>query len=384
MRLNFPAAFIEADMHDTPTTTGIFPVPTLLKRVLAAPTGWTLEAFCMLDEAQPGLLRFATSSRPEWRHAVAMAIANGLFDHSDRLYEAAAGEPPEEGPWSTVLAQVATILTIMEPKAIIEASFGTCPDGIVGALRKLDFEPVSRDAFLALHAIFVDPAMSVRRKAIMQLPRLDQDLLEAACTLDVLVLSPGLIGRAKSRSGAERINRQLSAIRRHCSTATDEALMKSLSDLGPDTSAEGWARSWLSRADQNVPPPPWPGNGTLVPLNSGDALNKAARATRTCVRSRIHYVLEGRAAYYLDVESRVIACVVLTTSGWIATQVVAEGNGVIPPDIQKRVFDTLEANGIACFRPVRHGPNDLGLVRRNLWGLGEFEVDEAELDGPLR
>lgn len=371
-------------MTHIPKTTGIFPAPTLLKRVLAAPIGWTLEAFCILDEAQPGLLRFATSSRPEWRHAVAMAVANGLFDHADRFHETATGEPPEDGPWSSVLSQVATILMIMEPKAIIEASFGSCPDGIVGALRKLDFEPLNRDSFLALHAAFVDPAASVWRKAVMQLARLDQDLFEAACTLDSGMISPSLIMRANSRAGAERFNRQLAAIRRHCSTATEEALMKSLSDLGPDSSTEGWSRSWLARADQNIPAPPWAGDETLVPLNSGELLGKAARATRTCVRTRIHHVLEGRAAYFLDVESRVIACVVLTSSGWIATQVVAEGNGVIPPDIQKRVFDTLEANGIACFRPVRHGPNDLGLARHNVWGMGEFEVDEAELDGPLR
>lgn len=371
-------------MHDTPTTTGIFPVPTLLKRVLAAPNGWTLEAFCLLDEAQPGVLRFATSSRPEWRHAVAMAVANGLFDHADRFCEAATGEPPEEGPWSTILAQVATILMIMEPKAIIEASFGSCPDGIVGALRKLAFDPLSREAFLALHAVFVAPTMSVRWKAIMQLPRLDQDLFDAACTLDVLVLSPGLIGRAKSRLGAERINRQLLAIRRHCSTATDEALIKSLSDLSPDTSTEGWSRSWLARADQNVPQPPWPGNDTLVPLVTGDLLSKAARSTRTCIRTRVHQVLEGRAAFYLDAEASVIACVIRTTSGWIATQVVAEGNGMVPPAVQKRVFDTLEANGIACFRPVRHGPNDLGLALHHTWGMGEFAVDDNDLDGPLR
>ncbi|CAN0514309.1 unnamed protein product, partial [Phaeothamnion confervicola] len=155
----------------------------------------------------------------------------------------------------------------------------------------------------------------------------------------------------------------LSAIRRHCSTATDEALMKSLSDLGPDTSAEGWARSFLARADQNIPEPPWAGTESLVPLNSGELLSKAARATRTCIRTRIQHVLEGRAAYYLDVESRVIACVILTSSGWIATQVVAEGNGVIAPEVQSRVFDTLEAAGIICFRPVRRGPNDLGLAR---------------------
>jgi len=371
-------------MTDTPQTTGIFPAPTLLKRVLNAPSSWTLEAFCLLDEAQPGLLRFATSSRPEWRHAVAMAVANSLFDHADQFYLSATGEPPEEGPWSAILAQVANLLMIMEPKAIIEASFGSCREGIVGALRKLDFDPLTREAFMSLHSGFVDPAASVWRKSVMQLPRLDQDLFEAACALDPKLLSPGLIQRANSRAGAERLNRQVTAIRRHCSTATDEALMKSLSDLGADTSTEGWSRSWLARADQNIPAPPWVGTETLVPLNSGEALNKAARATRTCVRSRISYVLEGRASYYLDVESRVIACVILTSSGWIATQVVAEGNGVIPPDIQKRVFDTLEANGIACFRPVRRGPNDLGLVRRNLWGLGEFEVDEAELDGPLR
>lgn len=372
-------------MHDTPTTTGIFPVTPQLKRILSAPSSWTLEAFCLLDEAQPGLLRFATSSRPEWRHAVAMAIANGLFDHADRFYEAATGEPPEEGPWSTILAQVATILMIMEPKAIIEASFGSCLDGIVGCLRKLAFEPLSRDSFLAVHAIFVDPAMSVRRKAIVQLPRLDQDLLEAACTLDVLVLSPGLIGRAKSRSGAERINRQLLAIRRHCSTATDEALIKSLSDLSIETSTEGWSRSWLlSRADQNIPSPPWAGNETLVPLNTGEMLSKAARSTRTCIRTRIHQVLEGRAAYYFDAEASVIACVIRTTSGWIATQVVAEGNGMVPPAVQNRVFDTLETNGIACFRPVRHGPNDLGLAPHHTWGMGEFEVDDNDLDGPLR
>lgn len=365
-------------MTNIPSTAGPGLVPNLLARVLRAPSGWTLEAFCRLDRAAPGILRFAASSRPEWRHAVAVSVANGLFDHADRFHDAATGDR-FDGSWPDLLAGTAALLMLMKPKAIIEASLGTCPEGFVGALRKLGFEPLSLDGMNELRVIFTDPSLAHRRKTIMQLPRLDPDLFDAVCRLDPALVSPGVVRQAATGSGADRINRQIAAIRRHCSTATDEALASSLGEA--EGSTDAWARSWLSRADQNFPAPPWGGDQGLIPLVTGALLTKAAQRTRTCIRTRIHYILEGRACYFFDAEAGAIACVIRTTSGWLATQVVGTGNGPLPPGVEDRVFDTLEANGISCFRPIPRR-SSLGLALHQPWGMGEFNLDD-DLDRDL-
>jgi hypothetical protein len=356
--------------------------PRPLPRVLRPPSGWTVEPFCKLDEAAPGFLRQVTSSRPKWRHAVAMAVANGLLDRPDRFLERAFGEEPGGLPWSDVTSRTAKSLLVMSPAAIIGASFGSCPDGLVGALRKLGFDPLTLEAFLALHAVFQDPSFAPQRKALTQLAHLDEGYFEAIMILDRAVLSPVVVRRVRDGRGAERLNALLASLRRFCSTATDAALTKSIKDLQPDTSTAEWARSWLARADQNVPAPPWSGGDGLVALTSGELLAMAGRSTRTCIRSRVSTMLAGRAAYYLEPNAGVIACVVRTTTGWLTTQVVGTANGEVLPRVRGAVLDVLEANGVPCFRPVPEDAADVGLRAYSPWHLGEFELDDLEgLDG---
>ncbi len=348
-----------------------------LPRVLRPPSGWTVEPFCKLDEVAPGFLRQVTSSRPQWRHAVAMAVANGLLDHPDRFLERALGEEPGL-PWSDLTARTAKSLLMMSPAAIIDASFGSCPDGLVGALRKLSFEPLSLEAFLALHAVFHDPSLAPQRRTLTQLAHLDEGYFEAIMILDRAILSPVVVRRVRDGRGAERLNALLTSLRRFCSTATDAALTKSVSDLQPDTSTAEWARSWLARADQNVPAPPWSGGDGLIALTSGELLAMAGRSTRTCIRTRVSTMLAGRAAYYLEPNAGVIACVVRTTTGWLTTQIVGTANGSVLPRVRDSVFDILESNGVPCFRPIPDEDADAGLRAYSPWHLGEFELDDPD------
>jgi len=349
-----------------------------MARVLRPPSGWTVEPFCKLDEAAPGFLRHVTSARPQWRHAVAMAVAGGLLDHPDRFWARACGDETITLPWIDVIAQMAELLLRMSPAAIIEASFGACPDGLLGALRKLGFEPLSIEAFLALHAVFNDPSLAGQRKVVTQLAHLDEGHFEAIMILDRAILSPMVVRRVKDGRRAERLNALLGSLRRFCSTATDAAVAKSISDLRPETSTASWARSWLARADQNVPPPPWVGGDGLIALTSGDLLAMAGRTTQTCIKTRVSTMLAGRAAYYLEPNAGVIACVIRTTTGWLTTQVVGTGNGAVLPRIRDEVFDILEANGVPCFRPILEEDADAGLQGLSPWHLGEFELDEAD------
>lgn len=349
-----------------------------LPRVLRPPSGWTVEPFCKLDEAAPGFLRHVTSARPQWRHAVSMSVANGLLDQPDRFLARACGDETIGLPWFDVISRMAKLLLGMSPAAIIEASFGSCPDGLLGALRKLGFEPLSLEAFLALHAVFHDPSLAGRRKVLNQLSHIDEGLFEATMILDRAVLSPVVVRRVKDGRGAERLNALLGSLRRFCSTATDAAITKSISDLQPDTSNAEWARSWLARADQNIPAPPWSGGDGLIALTSGELLAMAGRNTRTCIRTRVSTMLAGRAAYYLEPKAGVIACVVRTTTGWLTTQIVGTANGSVLPRVRDSVFDVLEANGVPCFRPIPEEAADAGLRAYSPWHLGEFELDDPD------
>jgi hypothetical protein len=102
-----------------------------LPRVLRAPSGWVLEDLCRLDALHPGFLRRATEARTAWRHAVALAIANGLFDHADRFLARCVPDDLSALPWPEILTRTAAAIMDMKPAQIVEASFGIVP-GWVG------------------------------------------------------------------------------------------------------------------------------------------------------------------------------------------------------------------------------------------------------------
>lgn len=341
------------------------------------PRGWLLEPCCRLDESEPGFLRHITRSRPGWRHAVAMSIANGLLERPSHFMEG-AGAPTVGDDAPIPLTTVARLLTTLEPRSIIAASFGSCPDGLIGAARKLRSDVLSPDAYRALHAVFSQNAHIRRRRVIEQLRLLDEGLFEAAMILDLALISPKLVVKARTGEGAEMINRLVASLRRYCSNATDAALNQALNDLTSDTSLARWAQTWLQSADQGIPDGPWAGGDGLVALKSGELLAMAGKRTRTCIASRLVVMLEGRAAYFLQQDFGLIACVVRTRDGgWLATQVAGERNGHVPPPIRDQILNTLERNGIPAFRPC--GPGGLS----ELLGGGfepwmeEFDLDEA-------
>lgn len=356
-----------------------------LPRVLRAPSGWVLEDLCRLDALHPGFLRRATEARTAWRHAVALAIANGLFDHADRFLGRCVPDDLGQLSWPEILSKTAAAIMDMKPAQIVEASFGACPDGLVGSLGKMGFDPMDPEALLALHAVFADPQHTRRRKTIEQLKVLDQGLFEATMITDLSLISPKLVGRLRHGAGAEKFNKAVAVLRRHVSTATDAALAKSLADIGPETSVRDWARSWLARADANLSSPPWRGGEGLIHLRDGEMLRMAGLKTKTCIETRINLAVTGQAAYYLEPEASVIACVVRTTDGWLGTQVVGYRNGRVAKPVRDRVLGILERNGVPVFRPIEDVDGIALAVGGYLHGrLDEFDLthlmDEMEPD----
>lgn len=355
-----------------------------LPRILRAPSGWVLEDLCRLDALHPGFLRRATEARPAWRHAVALAIANGLFDHADRFLARCVPDDLSALSWPEILTRTAAAIMEMKPAEIVEASFGSCPDGLAGSLSKLGFDPnLDREALLALHAVFADPQHTRRRKVIEQLKVLDQGLFEAAMITDLALITPKTIGRLRHGRAAEAFNSAVAILRRHVSTATDTALAKSLADIGPETSVRDWARTWLARADVNLPSPPWLGGDGLILLRNGELLATAGRRTKTCIETRINLVVAGQAAYYLEPEAGVIACVIRTEKDWLACQVIGFRNGRVPKPVRDRVLGILERNGVPVFRPIEDVDGIAFAVGGYLHGrLDEFDLthlmDEIE------
>lgn len=342
---------------------------------LRAPTGWLLEACCHLDEHHPGFLRRATESAPGWRNAVALAVAGSIVS---RPHDFLSRSHPNPGDLGDPTKAVATLLLSMKPSQIVSASLGGCPDGLLGALAKLGHAEISPEALLALQAVFVDPAQARRRKVIVQLQRLDERLLQAAMILDAALISPRLVMDVRHGRGAERFNSAIGILRRHVSTATDAALASSLSNLGPDKHISEWVRSWLRRADKNFPSPPWRGGDGLIHLRDGEALRMAADRTRTCIATRVDLVLSGRAAFYLQPKQRLIACVVRTTQGWLATQVVGERNLPVPPPVRDEIMNILERNGVPIFRPIGDPDGVSAVTGSYLRGrIGEFDLDDV-------
>ena len=103
--------------------------------------------------------------------------------------------------------------------------------GLAGSLSKIGSQPLRHAGdYLRLVSLLTatDPETKLRAKTLLQVNRLDADLISAVLELDPIALIPAILRRVKDGPEARRLNQRLAAIRLVCSTATDEALRQSL------------------------------------------------------------------------------------------------------------------------------------------------------------
>jgi hypothetical protein len=337
--------------------------------------GWALDAVGVLDRACPGFLLHTLGASPKWRQAVFLALAHGVLPNPQEFCLRANGEVSETQQWTGVQHEVALALIAMSPKGIASATLGDIPDGLAGCLAKLGDQPMRHAGdYLRIVSLLrgSDPETKLRAKTLLQVNRLDADLLSAVLEIDPIALIPDIFRRLRCGLESRRLNQRLSAIRLVCSTATDEALRQSLEDRALDFSGSSFAQSWLDKADR--PPVVCAALDEHSEFESITPQTSASigREHFNCLGSKAHKLVDGTFGAWLWKPGPLFVTVIKCEEGPLLSGIYAPGNREVPREHARMVKDVLRPLGVLCFTRV----DPVEEVR--LLTLGRFVDDEFE------
>ena len=314
--------------------------------------GWPLPVLLALDRKRPGLLASLMQARDGRRQVVYAALASGAAsrpqDYAPLLGRDACG-------WhgADFEALFGEALVTADPRAILQATFGGIPDGMLAALNKSGPTPRSTDFYGRLHAIYSDPASRRRRQLLMHSPVIDENDLYAAEHLPTCTLHPNILRLADRPYTVDQICAAVEIALKH-TPATATSILKSISDLKPETRFRFWIERLLTSFDK---PGEQPNVGKIngaVLLDTSEKLSTARRSYRNCLGSFDHCfdVLTGRSAYVEDSEFEVIVAMKRLGSGWVCAAVYKAHNVEVASDLAQAVFDKFDAAGF----PAIGGP----------------------------
>jgi hypothetical protein len=337
--------------------------------------GWALDASGVLDRASPGFLRRVLSGSPRFRQSIFNALAHSVLPNPDQFLLLANGVVAGERPWKAVQQDLAESFMAMSPKEIVSATLGEIPDGLAGCLARLGDQPMRHAGdYVRLVGLLTatDPVMKLRAKTLMQLDRLDADLISAALELDPIALIPGILRRVKDGLEARRLNRILAALKLVSSTASDEALRQSLEDRAANFRSHDFAQAWLERCDQ----PPL----VCAELDKNPQFESVSPQTcreigkkyQNCLGSKAQQLVTGVWGAWVWKPGPLIVCVTKCEEGPLLTGIYAPGNREVPREHARMVKDVLRPLGVLCFTRV----DPVEEVR--LLTLGRFVDDEFE------
>lgn len=354
------------------------------RRWYPALSGWLLSELVALEEHASGILLTATRAGPAWRNAVALAAASGVLERPDDFLLRACAEDHGSRPWPEVVAILCSLLTEMKPADIVTATLGECPDGLLGALKKIGPDPLTTPgAYLRLHALFASdlPEHRARRRVIEQLVSLNDDLLQVCECLDLALLTPEVARNTRTAIEAHRLNELAATIRRVCSTATDEALRQSIEQSGR-FHISNWARGWISRADR-LPTSPLPTDDDpdLLRVTPASAA-EVGREFRNCLATKASRLALGLwAAVAWRERGLIVSLTKLQDGDWLVTGIHAHGNGDVTRDMVEAVQAKFTRPGIHCFLPARPSREMAAASTLFHWREGwDFDLDELEVD----
>ena len=344
------------------------------KSTLTPFKGWALDALGELDRVSPGLLLHAFGASPKWRQSVFLAIGTGVLLNPDVFLTRANGERPDECCWKKVQRDLAESLIAMTPRRIVEAALGDVPDGLGGSLAKLGGQPMrhSEDYITLVELLSsAESGMKLRAKTLLQLNRLDADLLAAVLQLDEIALIPGVLCRVGDKLEAVRLNRRIAAIRLVASGASFDALRHSLNSQ--PFRGHNFASSWVSKADRppvvHEPLDLHPDFERITPASA----EAVGREFSNCLKHKTGQLVSGVWGAWVWRPGSLIATVTSCVEGPLLTGVYGHANREAPPEHTDELKKVLQDLGVHCFTR-KEVPDELRILT-----MGEFSqcvVDE--------
>lgn len=198
-------------------------------------------------------------------------------------------------------AKLGRALILLKPRRIVEALFGSCPDGYLGLLSRLGGGPLhDKKTYRNAFELFADPRHSPRAKVLGQLPgRITPEQISVAAGLADVLVHRAVIERCRPDE-VQALNAFVVMITGRCN-ATPVSIRQSLDKLNLGTAGVGmneWAEGWLARQVRLPFDPPIPATDPDLKLCLGVELTSLGRRLRNCAANRKSYAFLSERLVY--------------------------------------------------------------------------------------
>lgn len=265
--------------------------------------GYALDVAARLESAHPHFLIKILYSSDLVRQSFNVFASQDIDQHQDFLHRLAQHAPDVLHGLEHLdpLAQVARALILLKPRRVVEALFGSCPDGYLGLLSRLGCDPLpSKETYRAAFELFADPRHRQRAKVLGQLPgRVTAEHIAVVAGLDDALVHRAVVEKAKPAE-VRALNQFVTMIRDLCG-ATPESIKHSLDKLHVGTIGVGmneWAQGWLGRQKRLPFEPPIPATDSDFRLCLGVELTALGRRLRNCASQRKSYTFLSERLIY--------------------------------------------------------------------------------------
>ena len=337
---------------------------------------WALTTSILLDKACPGFLAdtlCADNLTRQVRFATLAAMdMNAPEVLADRLHKATNN--PNLFSERDPLARIARTLLALRPRAVLQAVYGSCPDGFLGLLRRLDALPVDRDLYQAAHTIFSDPAHRRRAEILLQMAGpVTGTKLSILSRLDPMLVHKGVVDRVYGDGvQIEGLHVFLSLIRTLCD-ATDEEITQSIDQLAPQAKLTTWAVQWLRRQVRLPVQPPIPADDCRFQALFGEALYECASEFRNCLKGYLANPALGKVLYFrwMGTKPAVLELEAHSEGRWVLGDMLGPRNTALDTETKADIRAALTEHSVLYARgPTMPRPAAAGLsYLLELWGV---------------
>lgn len=345
--------------------------------------GWALDQIVEIDDAHPGFLARVCRSRLLWRQALWSCLAVGGAINPELAFRVTGETNSLDAGPRALMRDFAAFAPNMSGRDIIEASYGCCPDGLLGALRKLHGQPFSKpESYVALHSLFAsEDALDRRRRAALeQSTTLDEGRLEAVLAMTQRgLLVPTVITGLDGEQAARNFEREVEVVRRFCSWATDDAIKEAIS-TARGIGARPFYATMLLKADRPFPREhPCDADPALerVVLGRARAIGKEFQNCLDATRIWRRALSGSWAMIAWRDEGLLIETKLGDDGAWSVARVHRPANKRVRPEHLAQVRERLAPHGVQCFVPAKDDPALAGIVKD--WIGGEPSIfDDLE------
>ena len=337
-------------------------------RAFTIPNGWPLNSGVEVDDACPGFLARVCRARLIWRQSLWAALAAGMSTNAEMMFRATGDESLLDAEQKTLMAAFGQVATSLTARELSEISYGSCPEGWLGALRKLHGQTFpSPETYRLLFELYSSdlPLDAKRREVLGQCSMLDEHRLGAVLAMnDPALICTTILARLSGPDEVRKFEENIAQVRRYCTWAGNDAVLREAIIKAMEKQGHRWLISLMERADKLIP--------ETHPCDASPDLERfpvckageIGREYRNCLEPRriLPQAVSGVWTMVLWREEGLLIEMRMLDSGtWQVRRIHAVGNADVTREVALRVRDKMAPLGVSCLIAADPPPHLAGL-----------------------